>query len=288
MTHHYNEGHHCGPSAAIKSFARATWGYFSAVCFVYGRALLRETGRPQGMVESCWGGSAVETWSSAEMLERCPSSGASSSSVSVGGGGVSNGDFERTEDPEDYALHPPYSNGNNALAQAGSANYLGMINPLLKSPVKGAIWYQGEANAGRYNLYDCQMRAMIEGWRREWMNPPSLKNFTFVLHQLSACTYSGDVPALRWAQQVPFPIHLFFFFFFTFILTYTLTFISISSSFIFFLLFLHFFFLLLVFLSFSFSSVCAKLFKKNLICIGCSAFVVWDPKRCDECRLGLV
>jgi len=37
-------GPHCGPSAAVKSFARKTWGYFSAVCFVHGRALLRDTG----------------------------------------------------------------------------------------------------------------------------------------------------------------------------------------------------------------------------------------------------
>eukprot|EP00665_Eupelagonemidae_sp_cell47_P001107 gene1106-7282_t len=39
---------HCGPSAKVKSFARNTWGYFSAVCFVHGVELLRQTGRPQG------------------------------------------------------------------------------------------------------------------------------------------------------------------------------------------------------------------------------------------------
>jgi len=52
-------GPHCGPSAVVKSFSRATWGYFSAVCFNFGRALLRDTGRPQGMLESCWGGTGT-------------------------------------------------------------------------------------------------------------------------------------------------------------------------------------------------------------------------------------
>ena len=55
------------------------------------------------------------------------------------------------------------------------------------------------------------MRAMIEGWRSAWRTAAAkeegsqvataLANFTFIEHQLSACTYSGDVPALRWSQQ---------------------------------------------------------------------------------------
>jgi hypothetical protein len=39
---------HCGPSSRVKSFKRNTWGYFSAVCFIHGRALVKATNRPQG------------------------------------------------------------------------------------------------------------------------------------------------------------------------------------------------------------------------------------------------
>ena len=46
---------HCGPSTKVPSFKRNTWGYFSAVCFVHGRALVKATGRPQGMLASNWG-----------------------------------------------------------------------------------------------------------------------------------------------------------------------------------------------------------------------------------------
>jgi hypothetical protein len=79
--------------------------------------------------------------------------------------------------------------GNDGwLLSSPSGLYNGMISPLLGFPIKGVVWYQGEANANRADPYACQMRAMIEGWRNLWNNPPALKNFAFVLHQLSACT----------------------------------------------------------------------------------------------------
>ena len=62
---------HCGPSASVKSFARNTWGYFSAVCFIHGRELVKATGRPQGMLESCWGGQSIESFSSSDAAKAC-------------------------------------------------------------------------------------------------------------------------------------------------------------------------------------------------------------------------
>eukprot|EP00755_Sulcionema_specki_P002628 Sspe_Gene.118943::Locus_113563_Transcript_1_1_Confidence_1.000_Length_1260::g.118943::m.118943/K05970/SIAE; sialate O-acetylesterase len=63
---------HCGPSAAVKSFHRPTWGYFSAVCYITGLRLLTETGRPQGMLETSWGGTTIESWSPAS--DKCGTS----------------------------------------------------------------------------------------------------------------------------------------------------------------------------------------------------------------------
>ena len=34
--------------------------------------------------------------------------------------------------------------------------------------IKGAIWYQGEANNGQDSLYACRFRMMVEEWRRGW------------------------------------------------------------------------------------------------------------------------
>ncbi len=46
--------------------------------------------------------------------------------------------------------------------------YNGMIAPLLPYGIKGAIWYQGESNAGRAEAYQKLFPAMIENWREDW------------------------------------------------------------------------------------------------------------------------
>ena len=43
-----------------------------------------------------------------------------------------------------------------------------MINPLLNFPIAGAIWYQGESNAGRAYQYRRLFPAMIQDWRIRW------------------------------------------------------------------------------------------------------------------------
>ena len=46
-----------------------------------------------------------------------------------------------------------------------------MIHPLLPYAIKGAIWYQGESNAGRAYQYRTLFPTMIESWREAWKNP---------------------------------------------------------------------------------------------------------------------
>src|ERR1051325_2388188 len=44
--------------------------------------------------------------------------------------------------------------------------YNGMIAPLIPYAIKGAIWYQGESNAGRHKQYRTLFPDMIKNWRR--------------------------------------------------------------------------------------------------------------------------
>jgi len=46
--------------------------------------------------------------------------------------------------------------------------YNGMINPLLPYGIRGAIWYQGEANAERAYQYRTLFKSMINDWRKSW------------------------------------------------------------------------------------------------------------------------
>src|SRR5206468_3845346 len=59
--------------------------------------------------------------------------------------------------------------------------YNGMIAPLLPYAIRGAIWYQGESNAGRPHQYRMLFPTMIENWRRDW----GQGDFPFLFVQLA-------------------------------------------------------------------------------------------------------
>ena len=59
--------------------------------------------------------------------------------------------------------------------------YNAMIHPLVKLPIKGALWYQGEANGKEGETYYAKMRALIGGWRKQW----GQGNFPFYYVQLA-------------------------------------------------------------------------------------------------------
>jgi len=59
--------------------------------------------------------------------------------------------------------------------------YNGMIHPLVPYGIKGAIWYQGEADAGRWLRYRRLLPAMITCWRDEW----GQGDFPFYIVQLA-------------------------------------------------------------------------------------------------------
>jgi len=112
-------------------------------------------------------GTSIQSWSSREALAKCA--------------------------PKDTVPKPPAGDkeGNHFSA---------MIWPLLRLPIKGAIWYQGEANsrnAQSSNIYNCQMRALIQDWREKWYRS---SNFSFGIAQLAP---SGDASlgVLRWSQR---------------------------------------------------------------------------------------
>ncbi|MEL6589431.1 MAG: sialate O-acetylesterase, partial [Bacteroidota bacterium] len=74
--------------------------------------------------------------------------------------------------------------------------YNGMIAPLLPYGIKGAIWYQGESNAGRAALYRDLFPAMIEDWRQAWGY-----DFPFFWVQLANFKAAKDQPGESdWAE----------------------------------------------------------------------------------------
>lgn len=73
-----------------------------------------------------------------------------------------------------------------------------MINPLLPYGIKGALWYQGESNAGRAYQYRKAFPLMITDWRKRWAQG----DFPFYFVQLASFNASHGTSATgsTWAE----------------------------------------------------------------------------------------
>ena len=73
----------------------------------------------------------------------------------------------------------------------------GMLSSVIPYGIRGAIWYQGESNAGRHAQYAELSKLMIADWRNRW----GQGEFPFLLVQLAAFEPGGENwPPLREAQ----------------------------------------------------------------------------------------
>ena len=76
--------------------------------------------------------------------------------------------------------------------------YNAMIAPLTRFPIKGAVWYQGEANAKRAYEYRSLLHALIADWRALW----GQGDFPFLVVQLPNFGADADKPGdAAWAEM---------------------------------------------------------------------------------------
>lgn len=71
-----------------------------------------------------------------------------------------------------------YNPGPNTYA---TQLFNAMLNPLVPYAIAGAIWYQGESNAGRAYQYRRAFPLMIQDWRQQWG-----EDFPFLFVQLAS------------------------------------------------------------------------------------------------------
>lgn len=128
-----------------------TLAKFSAVGGFFAAHLHRDpslAGVPLGIINSSFGGTSIEAWSPANSLSEIPKDQLCGSMFGI----------------------PPGALFNN------------MIHPLFARPIKGVLWYQGEANAGQPALYFKLLRNLMEQWRNGWKQP----DLPFLIVQLPA------------------------------------------------------------------------------------------------------
>jgi len=75
---------------------------------------------------------------------------------------------ERKLEPKRFDLGKPMDAGVPGAVNSPVSLYNGMIHPLAPYAIRGAIWYQGESNAGQGRYYTALMSGLIGGWRKVW------------------------------------------------------------------------------------------------------------------------
>jgi hypothetical protein len=97
---------------------------------------------------------------------------------------------------------PRWPQANNALGHnTPTALYNGMISPIAPYGIRGAIWYQGEANRRNPVRYAEVFPAMIADWRKTW----GQGDFPFYFVQIAPFNYGGDkgqAPMVRESQRL--------------------------------------------------------------------------------------
>jgi sialate O-acetylesterase len=145
-------------------------GGFSAVGYFFGRQLHQTLDIPVGMINNAWGGSAAEAWVNRDVLKadsryqplmtRWEQMEADFAALKAG--------TDLNDDEKKKLQGLTGSMGGNA--RPGNI-YNGVLKSHLGYTIRGAIWYQGESNAGRAYQYRDLFPLMISNWRlpqRSW------------------------------------------------------------------------------------------------------------------------
>lgn len=118
-------------------------GEFSVVGYVFGDYVQSTLDIPVGLIQCCWSNSKIEAWMAEETF--------------------------RTEFP-DIKLPEIDQTKFGWLEGTPTLLYNGMVNAWDGFPVKGVIWYQGEANNHWPELYKQLFPAMVEDWKKVFRN----------------------------------------------------------------------------------------------------------------------
>lgn len=129
-----------------------TVGNWTAVGYFFGRYLNSQLNNvPVGLIDDNWGGTIAEAWMPEKHL-------------------ADHADLK--------SLLKPIDGKNPNVA---CALYNGMIYPVQPYAIAGAIWYQGESNAGRAYQYRTLFPLTIQSWRDSW----GQGDFPFLFVQLA-------------------------------------------------------------------------------------------------------
>lgn len=120
--------------------------FFSATAYFFARELIKELKVPVGVIVAAAGATRIQSW-------------------------IPDDSFSGIE-PEAGNIIKIKNSAKPETARMPGALFNGMVHPWTKLPVRGVLWYQGEANSGKDQLrYYPLHKRLIESWRKKWNDP---------------------------------------------------------------------------------------------------------------------
>ena len=179
-----------------KPFLPGTQKALSAIAFHYAVILHDSLNVPVGVIVAAWGGASIKPWISSDGFRSVPSL-AKFADVKL----VKSMDGKITSDEED-ARNPAAASAARKNAYPSQCRILwnAMVRPLVPFALRGAIWYQGEADRGKGFGYCEYLEALWNGWSKAFEHSA----LPFYLVQLAPYAY-GKWPLeqyeMRMAQE---------------------------------------------------------------------------------------
>lgn len=142
--------------------------WFSAVGYYYAQMMNKVLDVPIGIISCSWGGSTIEGWLPERILTKYPDIDLSLAKEKKGM----------------QCLRPMIM-------------YNGMLHPLHRFTIKGFLWYQGESNVDKYNVYGERLQTMVRLWREEW----NLGDLPFYYVEIAPYQYASHLKAQRFREE---------------------------------------------------------------------------------------
>lgn len=182
----------------------AELGLFSGVGFFFGRDIYLTQKVPVGLIGTYVGGTPAQAWTSLEKLDASPALKHYADTARTTKANLvelkakhesevlpkwrEEWEKKKAEGVKVAKFKAPPAPDQNGKQAAVLFN--GMVNPLIPYGIKGVIWYQGEANANKFQEYSELFPSMIQDWRERW----GQGDFPFLFVQLAGYKNGG----VRW------------------------------------------------------------------------------------------
>jgi sialate O-acetylesterase len=183
-----------GPADSAQAEGKGRWvvcapdtvGTFSATLYFFGREVHQSLGVPVGLINSSVGGTPIESWIAPEAQRASKQLKSFFESAEKENAEIASADavqrYERalakwTEDAKKARAEKktaPRKPQNPAEVAARKGNVGGLFNgkiaPLIPYAIRGALWYQGEANStpAKAPFYEAQLKLLVTDWRARW------------------------------------------------------------------------------------------------------------------------